>query len=170
MSELSKSLHSLLNKSELFMKIKILYIDDEAMNLTTFKATFRRGFEIFTAESAREGKKIIEEEKDIHIIVTDQKMPEMTGIEFLESIIEKYPDPIRILLTGYSDMNAVVDAINKGRVYQYVEKPWKENEFKIILEKAYEIYSLRKENIKLTESLKDSNKKLEFMIRQKFLD
>ncbi len=151
------------------MKIKILYVDDELMNLTAFKATFRKGFEIFTAASAKEGKKILEQENDIHIIITDQKMPETTGIEFLESIIENHPDPIRILLTGYSDMSAVIDAINKGRVYQYVEKPWKENDLKIILEKAYEIYSLRKENVKLTESLKEANKKLEFMIRQKFL-
>src|SRR5690349_20899166 len=108
-------------------KIGILYVDDEVNNLTAFKATFRSSYNIFTAQSAEEGIKLLEEKIDqIQLIITDQRMPGMTGVEFLASIVEKYPEPIRILLTGYSDIHAVVDAVNKGQIYYYISKPWEE--------------------------------------------
>jgi len=136
--------------------------------LNSFKAGFRRLFNVFTAESASEGLKVIETE-DIHVIITDQRMPVMTGIEFLESIIPKYPDPIRILLTGYADINAVIDAINKGQVYRYIQKPWMDEDLRINIEKAFEIYMLRKENRELTEKLLVVNEQLEFLLRQNLL-
>jgi response regulator RpfG family c-di-GMP phosphodiesterase len=148
--------------------INVLYIDDEVHNLNSFKAGFRRLFNVFTAESAAEGRKILETEK-VQIIITDQRMPVMTGIEFLESIIPDFPDPIRILLTGYADINAVVDAINKGQVYKYIQKPWMDEDLRINIEKAYEIYALRKENRELTEQLLLANKQLEFLLRQNLL-
>jgi len=149
-------------------KIRILYIDDERNNLTAFKATFRPYFKIFTAESAEEGRKILEAEK-VEIIITDQRMPVMTGVEFLSSIIETYPDPIRILLTGYSDLQAVIDAVNKGHIYQYISKPWEEQHLKIIIEKAYEVYRLKMENKELVKSLLRANQQLEFYLRQKLI-
>ena len=149
-------------------KINVLYIDDEATNLSAFKATFRRDFNVFIAESAKEGKEILQK-NNIEIILTDQRMPEQTGVEFLQSILEEYPDPIRILVTGYSDMNAVKDAINKGQVYKYIEKPWDNDFMKMIIEKSYEVYSLRQENKELTKSLLRANKQLEFMLRQKLI-
>ncbi|MFN3404177.1 MAG: response regulator [Cytophagaceae bacterium] len=151
-------------------KICILYVDDENNNLVTFKATFRPYFQIFTALSAEEGKKILEEKgAQINIIITDQRMPVMTGVEFLSSIINEYPDPIRILLTGYADLQAVIDAVNKGQIYQYISKPWEEGHLKIIIEKAYEVYSLRQENKELIKSLLRANEQLEFLLRQKLL-
>ncbi|MCR6638731.1 MAG: response regulator [Sporocytophaga sp.] len=149
-------------------KIRILYIDDEKNNLTAFKATFRPYFRIFIAESAEEGRKILETEK-IEIIITDQRMPVMTGVEFLSSIIETYPDPIRILLTGYSDLQAVIDAVNKGHIYQYISKPWEEQHLKIIIEKAYEVFRLKMENKELVKSLLRANQQLEFYLRQKLI-
>ena len=149
-------------------EIHILYVDDEENNLTSFRAAFRREYTVYTALSAAEGKKILEE-NPINIIVTDQRMPEMTGIQFLESILGEYPDPIRILLTGYADMEAVIDAINKGQVYKYITKPWDENDFKITIDKAYEVYRLREENKELMKSLVRANKQLEFMLRQKLI-
>lgn len=149
-------------------KIRILYIDDEKNNLTAFKATFRPYFKIFIAESAEEGRKILEAEK-VEIIITDQRMPVMTGVEFLSSIIETYPDPIRILLTGYSDLQAVIDAVNKGHIYQYISKPWEEQHLKIIIEKAYEVYRLKMENKELVKSLLRANQQLEFYLRQKLI-
>lgn len=149
-------------------QINVLYVDDEVHNLNSFKAGFRRMFNIFTAESAEEGRKILETE-DIQVIITDQRMPVMTGIEFLESIIPDFPDPIRILLTGYADINAVIDAINKGQVYRYIQKPWMEEDLRINIEKAFEIYTLRKENRELTEKLLVANEQLEFLLRQKLL-
>jgi response regulator RpfG family c-di-GMP phosphodiesterase len=149
-------------------EINVLYVDDEVHNLNSFKAGFRRLFNVFTAESAAEGLKIVETEA-IHVIITDQRMPVTTGIEFLESIIPKHPDPIRILLTGYADINAVIDAINKGQVYRYIQKPWMDEDLRINIEKAFEIYMLRKENRELTEKLLVANEQLEFLLRQNLL-
>ncbi len=148
--------------------ISVLYVDDELHNLNSFKAGFRRLFNIFTADSAIEGRKILETET-IHVVITDQRMPVTTGIEFLESIIPDFPDPIRILLTGYADINAVIDAINKGQVYKYIQKPWMDEDLRINIEKAYEIYALRKENKELTQKLLQANEQLEFLLRQNLL-
>ncbi len=149
-------------------KINVLYVDDEQSNLTAFKASFRRVYNIFIADSAEAGKKVLAE-NNIEIILTDQRMPEMTGVEFLQSIIEQYPEAMRILVTGYTDINAIKDAINKGQVYKYVEKPWDVDFMKMIIDKAYEVYSLRKENKELTKSLLKVNEQLEFMLRQKLI-
>ena len=148
--------------------IKVLYIDDEVHNLTAFKATYRRDFKIYTASSGYEGINILEN-NEINVIITDQRMPQMTGVEFLEYIIPIYPDVMRILLTGYSDISAVVDAINKGKIFYYHQKPWDENELKITIENAFQLFSLKKENDELTQKLKVANEQLEFMLRQKLL-
>ncbi len=149
-------------------KIRILYIDDEVNNLTSFKAAFRREYTIYTAESAAEGRKILEDET-VDIIITDQRMPKVTGVEFLASIIDEYPDPIRILLTGYSDIEAVIAAINKGQVFRYITKPWSEQELRMTIENSYEVFALRQENKELVKSLLQANKQLEFLLRQKLL-
>lgn len=148
--------------------INVLYIDDEPHNLTSFKASFRRNFNIYTVEEAAQARKILED-KDVHVILSDQRMPKMTGIEFFESILEAFPDPIRILVTGYTDINAVIDAINRGQVYKYLTKPWSEDDVRHAIEKAYEVYRLRKENEELTNKLIDANAKLEFLARQNLL-
>jgi response regulator RpfG family c-di-GMP phosphodiesterase len=148
--------------------INVLYIDDEYHNLVAFKAAFRRSFNIFLAESAAAARKVIDE-NDIHIILSDQKMPVTTGIEFFESIIETHPEPIRILITGYTDIEAVIEAINRGEVYKYLTKPWNEDDVKIYVNKAYEVFSLRRKNAELSKMLMDANKKLEFLIRQSLL-
>lgn len=148
--------------------IHILYVDDEQNNLTAFKATFRRDFTVYTAISAEEGKKLLENET-VHILITDQRMPVMTGVEFLESILDRYPDMIRILLTGYTDIEAVIDAINKGQVYRYITKPWDETELRITIKNAFEVYSLKKENKELLKKLKRANEQLEFLLRQNLI-
>ncbi|MDR3681638.1 MAG: response regulator [Flavipsychrobacter sp.] len=149
-------------------KINILYVDDEANNLMSFKATFRIKYNVFTAISGEEAKKILDN-NDIHIIITDQRMPEMTGVEFLESILDKHPEPIRLLLTGYADMNAVVDAINKGKIFHYLTKPWNEEELEMTIQRAYDVYNQRQEEKVMNEKLTVSNEQLEFLIRQKLL-
>ena len=149
-------------------KIKILYVDDEENNLQAFKATFRRDYKIFLAISAKEGEEILARE-DIDLIITDQRMPEKTGVEFLESIIPIHPKPIRLLLTGYTDIQAVIDAINKGQVYHYLTKPWEEDYLRTVIKNAFEVYALRRENEKLTSSLLKANEQLEFLLRQNLL-
>ena len=148
--------------------INVLYIDDEINNLNSFKASFRRDFTVFTAESAEEGRKILEQET-IHVILSDQRMPKTTGIEFFQSILQTHPDPIRILITGYTDINAVIDAINVGQVYKYLSKPWNEEDIKNFVYKAFEVVDLRQKNKELTEKLMDANRKLEFLARQNLL-
>jgi response regulator RpfG family c-di-GMP phosphodiesterase len=149
-------------------KIKILYVDDEENNLQAFKATFRRDYKFFLAISASDAREILKVE-DIDLIITDQRMPEETGVEFLESIIPLYPSPIRILLTGYTDIQAVIDAINKGQVYHYLTKPWEEDYLRTVIKNAFEIYTLRRENERLTDALIKANEQMEFLLRQNLL-
>ena len=87
--------------------INVLYVDDELNNLISFKAVFRIKYNVFTAISGEEAIKILSD-TPINIIITDQRMPNMTGVEFLEKVIERFPDPVRILLTGYADMGAIL--------------------------------------------------------------
>jgi response regulator RpfG family c-di-GMP phosphodiesterase len=149
-------------------KITILYVDDEENNLFSFKAAFRIKYQVYTAISGDAALKSLEE-KPVHIIITDQRMPSMTGVEFLEKVIERFPDPMRILLTGYADMGAVVDAVNKGKIFHYLTKPWNEEELDMTIIRAYEAYleklRLKEEN----EKLGTSNDQLEFLLRQKLL-
>lgn len=149
-------------------KINILYVDDEQNNLVSFKATFRMKYNIHTAISGDEAIKILKN-NPIEIIITDQRMPNMTGVEFLQSILGDFPDPIRILLTGYADLNAVVDSINKGKIFHYLTKPWNEEELEMTIKRAYDVYSLKKEETELTEKLGVTNAQLEFLLRQQLL-
>ena len=127
------------------MKYNILYVDDEQDNLLAFKAVFRRHYNIHLAEGGEEALRLLKE-NPIDLVVSDQIMPHMTGVELLEKVKDEYPDLIRIVLTGYSDMQAIIDAINKGQIYHYMNKPYNPAEFKIIMDKALETYSLRLKN------------------------
>ena len=149
-------------------KITILYVDDEENNLFSFKATFRIKYNVLTALSG-DGALAILEKTLVHIIVTDQRMPEMTGVEFLEKVLEKYPDPMRILLTGYADMDAVVDAVNKGKIFHYLAKPWDEDELDLTIQSAYAKYLERAQLKETNAKLEVSNDQLEFLLRQKLL-
>jgi response regulator RpfG family c-di-GMP phosphodiesterase len=149
-------------------KIRILYVDDEENNLQAFKATFRREYKISLAISAKQGREILANE-EIDLIITDQRMPDETGVEFLASIIPIHPKPMRILLTGYTDIQAVIDAINMGQVYHYLTKPWEADYLRTVIKNAFEIYMLRNENETLTKALIKSNEQLEFLIRQNLL-
>ena len=126
----------------------ILYVDDEPENLIAFKAVFRRVYDIKTVNSAQEGLDILEIE-EFDIVISDQRMPKMTGVEFFEIIQSKYPESIRMVLTGYSDMNAIIDAINKGKVFHYITKPWNAEELKIIINNALDYHQLKSRNEEL---------------------
>ncbi len=143
----------------------ILYVDDEEDNLVVFNSTFRRDYEVHLAKSGMEGLEIMKKHL-IHVIITDQRMPEMTGIQFLEKVIPDYPDCIRMILTGFSDIEAIIQAINTGRVYRYITKPWSREELKINIDKGLETYYLREQNRKLIDDLKEANQTLE----QKVID
>jgi signal transduction histidine kinase len=134
--------------------VKVLYIDDEENNLIAFKASFRRQYEIYTAKSAAEGLKVLEN-LQVEVIIADQKMPETTGVEFFKSITHTYPDPVRILLTGYTDIAALADAINHGDIYRYITKPWNDLELHNSIKNAHDAY---KSKIDLRNKIKELEK------------
>ncbi len=135
-------------------KSNILYVDDEPNNLTAFVATFRRYYNVFTATSGREGMEIMRKVK-IHVIITDQRMPEMTGVQFLEAIIPEYPKTIRMILTGFTDIEVIIKAINSGRVFRYITKPWDANDLKINLDTGIKLFNLEQERLNLIEKLNE---------------
>lgn len=123
--------------------VKILYVDDERGNIDYFRSVFRREYEIITANSGEVGLEILLNNQDIPVILTDQRMPRMTGVEFLRKSIDISRDSIRILVTGYADMETVINAVNLGHIYYYISKPWTYDEMKIIIKRAIETYRLR---------------------------
>ncbi len=141
-------------------KFTILYVDDEKQNLISFKAAFRRDYSVKTALSGKEGMAILKK-KNIHLIISDQRMPEMTGVQFLEKTLPENPDSIRMILTGFSDISAIINAINHGKVFRYVTKPWDERELKMTIENARQLYSLNEKNKILFKFLQQKVKEQE---------
>lgn len=121
-------------------KIKVLYLDDEPNNLICFMATFRFDFTIFIAHNVKKAYEYLEEHPDINVVLADQRMPVKTGVEFFEEIREKYPAPVRMLITAYSDIEAVIDAVNRGCIFRYVKKPWNDEDIKFAIEEANKYY------------------------------
>lgn len=140
----------------------ILIVDDEPENLDLLASTLRRGNRIFKAHSGDEALAILEAE-DIHMVITDQRMPGISGTQILQHLREKYEHIIRILITGYADMKVAVDAINKGQVQRYITKPWDPGDLKSAV--AYELkrFDLQESNKRLTRELLRKNEELEAM-------
>ncbi|MGZ8556933.1 MAG: adenylate/guanylate cyclase domain-containing protein [Chitinophagaceae bacterium] len=143
----------------------VLYVDDEENNLNSFRAALRRTYNIFTAQSGEEGMEVISK-NDIHVVVTDQRMPNMTGVQFLQHIPVDQ-DNIRIIITGFSDMESIIEAINTGKVYRYITKPWDKDELKITIDNAMETVMLRRNNKHLINELQLHNEQLEEKVRQR---
>ena len=130
----------------------ILYVDDEEHNLTVFEAAFEDFYDVHTAASARAAMEVLRS-TEIHLVIADQRMPEMTGVQLLEVVVRESPDIVRMILTGYVDVDAIIRAINAGRIYQYVTKPWDEKELKVVIDRALESYDLKRRNRALLEEL-----------------
>ena len=138
-------------------KARCLYVDDEDVNLIAFIAAFGREFDILTASCMDEALDVFQNEQGIGVVVADQRMPEGTGVELLERIFELDPYPARIILTAFLNETDIIDAVNRGRVYQYVLKPWNEKELRIMLMRAVEMYALNLENRRLVRKLAEQN-------------
>lgn len=147
-------------------KYEVLYIDDEEVNLRGFKANFRKFFNIHTSISPSEAVSILAE-NDIQVIITDQRMPEMTGIEFLEKILPDYPDVIKIVLTGFTDSVAIQDGVNRCGIYKYITKPWDFDEMKATLDRAMDIYQEAKDGADHIKNLEISNVELERKLEER---
>lgn len=143
-----------------YRKPTILYVDDEVNNLTSFKATFRRDYRVELAQSAKEALDMLKEQ-EFEVIISDQRMPEITGVDLFKSIIDEYPKPVRILLTGYSDIEAVINAINEGQVYRYISKPWDETDLKMAIDNAVQFYETKNELRERNQELEKAYSELE---------
>lgn len=139
---------------------KILFVDDEEINLLNFRMIFQDRYEIITALSGEEGLRCFQKTKDIGLVISDQRMPGISGTDMLGKIYDIDPDPIRVLLTAHTQVEDVLDAINLGRIYQYILKPWDTNELNGTIDRARDLYQLKKENVSLTDELAEQNRTL----------
>jgi serine phosphatase RsbU (regulator of sigma subunit)/CheY-like chemotaxis protein len=126
-------------------KLKLMVVDDEPDNLDLLYRTFRRDFQVYKADSALSALEVLDEQGEMAVIISDQRMPEMNGTEFLGKTVERFPDTIRILLTGYTDVEDLVEAINSGQVFKYITKPWNPEELKLVINQASETYKYYKQ-------------------------
>jgi signal transduction histidine kinase len=140
-------------------KARVLYVDDLQTNLLLFQATFERDYEVLIAESAEKALEIMKE-LEIPVLVTDQRMPDMTGTELLEKVALEYPDTRRFLLTAFTDFDTVVEAVNKGQIHGYINKPFKADDVRISINHSLETYFLIRENRRIRSELEAANKDL----------
>ncbi|MBU0673029.1 MAG: response regulator [Proteobacteria bacterium] len=142
-------------------EVKIVCVDDEKNVLRALKRLFLDDeYEIITAESGEEGLEVIAANAPVQVVISDYRMPVMNGVDFLKEVYKRWPDTIRIVLSGYADTAAVVAAINEGKIYKFIPKPWNDDELKITLSKAIEAFFLKQHNEELTSQLRESNDEL----------
>jgi response regulator RpfG family c-di-GMP phosphodiesterase len=140
----------------------LLLVDDEASILKALQRLFRReGYRVLAAQSGEDALDLLENtQTPISLIISDQRMPGMNGATFLERSVARCPDAVRFLLTGYSDMDAVVDAVNKGQINRYLAKPWNDTEILMLVRESMNQVELKLENARLTELTKRQNQEL----------
>jgi len=137
----------------------VLYVDDLQTNLILFQATFEHDYNIILAESAAKALEIMKEQ-EIQVLVTDQRMPDMTGTELLEIVSSEYPEVRRFLLTAFTDFETVVEAVNKGHIHGYINKPLQAEEVRLSINGSLEMYYLRKKNNEIMLELEKANQEL----------
>jgi len=134
-------------------KLKLMVVDDELDNLDLLYRTFWRDFKVYRANNARDALAVLDKEGEMAVIISDQRMPDMNGTELLSLTVERFPDTIRILLTGFTDVEDLVEAINSGQVFKYITKPWNPEQLKTLVEQASDTYRVVK---KRTEDLRQA--------------
>jgi CheY-like chemotaxis protein len=145
---------------------RILVVDDEEAILETMTYTFEDDYQVLTATSASQALDLLEEDGPVAVVISDQRMPEMTGVEFLAKVFEMEPTTARIILTGFADMNAIIRAINDGHVYAYITKPWEPADLKQVVRRAVDHHALAVENERLLGDLHNANVILEAIMDQ----
>ncbi len=143
------------------MTYKIMVVDDEPVNLRTLMRLFRQDYEVVTAESGPEALRLLEQH-NVALLISDQRMPEMTGIELMKRTVALRPQMVKILLTGYTDVGALIESINCGLVYRYLTKPWNNDDLKITVARALEYY----ESTKTSHLLEMENQRLRARLGQ----
>lgn len=142
-------------------KHTVLCVDDERQILSSLKRLFRREpFNLLTTTNCADGLELLEK-NEVHLVISDQRMPQMSGIEFLSKVKEKHPDTIRIVLSGYTEVDTIRDAINRGNIYKFILKPWNDDDLKNEISKCLEKYDLIRANHELNRTIIDKNRQLE---------
>ncbi len=147
-------------------RARILIVDDEEAILETMSFTFEEDYDVLTSTSAVKALEMLEQGGGVAAVISDQRMPEMTGVEFLAKVFERHPTTVRIILTGFADMDAIIRAINDGHVYAYITKPWEPDDLKQVVRRAVEHHALAEENERLVSDLRDSNAFLQAVMDQ----
>jgi len=142
---------------------RVLFVDDNENNLNSFRANFRKDYEVYTALTSKEGYQLIEQH-NIPVILSDYKMPEENGVLFLEKVKENYPLTVRIMLTGHADMLAVVEAINRGEIFRFLAKPWNEEVLRNSINNAFDIYFTKNLLEKKNKELKKAYVELDKLV------
>ena len=140
---------------------RILVVDDEEAILETMTFTFEDEYEVYTSNDARKALDLLDEKQPVAVVLTDQRMPYMSGVEFVSEVCKRHPLTVRMVLTGFSDMDAIIKAINDGHVYAYITKPWEPEQLKQLMKQAVEHYKLAAENERLLADLRRANLFLE---------
>lgn len=138
----------------------VLVVDDEAASVNLLRITLTRHYKVHTATDGPAALALLAANPDIAVAIIDQRMPGMTGTELIQNTIEPYPNLIRIILTGYTDIDALIAAINAGRVYRYLTKPWNKEELVATVRQGMEVHRLGTENLRLQEELREANQRL----------
>jgi len=138
----------------------LLLVDDEENILSALTRLLRRdGYKIYRANGGKAGLDLLQTH-EVGVIISDQRMPEMTGVEFLSEVKKLYPGTVRMVLSGYTDLNSVTDAINQGAVYKFLTKPWDDELLRNNVSEAFEYFELKQDNQRLTQELQQANEKL----------
>jgi CheY-like chemotaxis protein len=140
---------------------RILVVDDEEAILETMTFTFQDDYEVHTSTDARKALALLDEKAPFAAVLTDQRMPDMSGVEFVAEVCRRHPSTVRMILTGFSDMDAIIQAINDGHVYAYITKPWEPEQLKQLMKQAVEHHKLAVENERLLAGLRKANVFLE---------
>jgi len=143
------------------MERTILLVDDEENITSALMRLLRRdGYRILKANSGREGLELLRKNSGVGVIISDQRMPEMNGSEVLSQVKELYPDTVRIILSGYTELNSVTDAINCGAIYKFLTKPWEDDLLRANIDEAFRIYEMKWEIVRLSVDLMTANQSL----------
>ncbi len=145
-------------------RISVLYIDDEQNNLVAFESAFRRDFEVFTAINAASALTVMNAH-EIHVLITDQRMPGVPGIQLLEDAVKRFPNQSRILVTAYPDKEVLSLAVQNGQIFDYVLKPWNYDEFKVIMIEAYQEHLEKIQTARVLKEKEDDIRKLDERIK-----
>ncbi len=138
----------------------LLIVDDEANILAALARLFRRdGYQLLRAESGSAALEILAEH-EVGVIVSDQRMPGMTGVQFLSAARERWPDTMRIMLSGYTELSSVTDSVNQGAIHKFLTKPWDDDALRETVREAFQLYRVTRENIRLNAALKEANEAL----------